>query len=114
MIKTSLHSVFFFFCILSILVLTSCTTTQTHASTQQKQTASEVQESDMKTVENFQFLGAVEGTSGWGNLVASAGIKSAKKEAKKKAAAMGATHIVFTSIVGGGNPYVSGNAYRSK
>jgi hypothetical protein len=72
----------------------------------------EVREADDAMVAHCTYLGDVHATSGWGNLVASAGISSAKNSAKKKAAEKGATHIVWGTVVGGYSPSVTAKAYR--
>ena len=46
-------------------------------------------------VEGCEYLGLVVGKSGWGGLAAGAASKGTMRSAKKKAAKMGATHIVF-------------------
>jgi hypothetical protein len=74
--------------------------------------ASAVREADESMVAGCTYLGDVAGTSGWGNLAASAGIENAKHEAMEKAAALGATHIVWRSLTGGYSPTATGRAYR--
>ena len=76
--------------------------------------AENIQDADQQTVKNCEFVGNVSGTSGWGNLAASVGIKNAKNEAREQAAQLNATHIVWTSVLGGYSPSVSGNAYKCK
>jgi len=76
------------------------------------QKASAIKDSDQKSVERCAFVGNVSGTSGWGNLAASTGINNAKNEAREQAARLGATEVVWVSVVGGYSPNVSGNAYR--
>lgn len=71
-----------------------------------------VADADSSMVQLCQFLGTVSGSSGWGNLAASAGMKNAQNEAREEAAALGANRVVWTSIAGGYSPFVSGNAYR--
>lgn len=95
---------FLFFSVVAIFMLTGCATTLS-------QSAARVIDADMKMAENCKFIGDVHGSSGWGNLAASAGIENAKNEAREKAAAMGATHIVWTGMAGGYSPYISGKAY---
>ena len=74
--------------------------------------AARVQEADAQMVAACQYLGDVQGSSGWGNLAASAGMENAKNEARDSAAKLGATHIVWNNITGGYSPYVSAKAYR--
>jgi len=74
--------------------------------------ASAVRDADERTVANCTFVRSVSGTSGWGNLAASAGIENAKNEAREQAAHAGATHIVWMSVAGGYSPNVSGSAYK--
>lgn len=66
-----------------------------------------VQDADTSMVASCKYLSEVQGSSGWGNLAASAGIENAKTEARENAAKLGATHIYWT---GGFDPYVSGKA----
>lgn len=47
-------------------------------------------------VTGCKFLGTVEGSSLWGWFVQEAAIESAEAEALNKAAAMGATHFIWT------------------
>jgi hypothetical protein len=63
-------------------------------------------------VTSCKYVGEVQGSSGWGNLAASAGMENAKNEARENAAKLGATHIVWGNIAGGYSPYVSGKAYK--
>lgn len=63
-------------------------------------------------VSSCKYLGEVQGSSGWGNLAASAGMENAKTEARENAARLGATHILWNAIAGGYAPYVSGKAYK--
>ena len=56
---------------------------------------SEIKDADEAMVEGCEYLGIVVGKSGWGGLAAGAASKGTMRSAKKKAAAMGATHIVF-------------------
>jgi LDH2 family malate/lactate/ureidoglycolate dehydrogenase len=95
------------FSIVIILMVSGCATTLTPS-------AARIMDADMKVTENCQFVGDVHGSSGWGNLAASTGMENAKNEAKEKAAAMGATHIVWTGMAGGYSPYASGKAYLCK
>lgn len=74
--------------------------------------ASRVQEADARMVASCKYVGEVQGSSGWGNLAASAGMENAKNEARAKAAKLGATHVVWDNIAGGFSPYVSGKAYK--
>jgi hypothetical protein len=74
--------------------------------------AAHVQEADAQMVTSCKYLAEVQGSSGWGNLAASAGMENAKNEARESATKLGATHIVWNSIAGGYAPYVSGKAYK--
>lgn len=74
--------------------------------------ASRVQEADSQMVLSCKYVGDVQGSSGWGNLAASAGMENAKNEAREKAAQLGATHVVWVNITGGYSPYASGKAYK--
>lgn len=90
-----------------VLALAGCTTTLSQA-------GSGVVQADEKMVAACQFLGTVEGSSGFGNIAASTGMQNAKNQATEKAASMGATHIVITSVTGGYSPAAQGRAYRCK
>ena len=94
-----------FLLIILLLLLNSCATTPS-------QSAAKIRDADMNMVENCQFLGDVNGVSGWGNLAASVGVENAKNEAREKAASMGATHIVWSNVSGGYCSFVNGKAYR--
>lgn len=91
--------------ILASLALAGCATTLS-------KTGKQVQVSDQQTVRGCALVATVQGSSGWGNLAASAGMHNAKVEARDKAGAMGATHIVWASIQGGYSPCAVGDAYR--
>jgi hypothetical protein len=93
--------------LLTSIIASGCATTLSHP-------AIKIQEADAKMVEGCTYVGDVHGSSGWGNLAASTGIQNAKNEAIEKAAALGATHIVWTNISGGYSPFVSGRAYICK
>lgn len=90
--------------ILATLIVSGCATTLSP-------TATRVREADEKTVSECKFLGSVQGSSGFGNIAASVGMQNAKNEATEKAAALGATHVVFGEIRGGYSPSVQGRAY---
>ncbi len=76
--------------------------------------ASIIRDADQNLVANCEFVGSVSGTSGWGNLAASAGINNAKNEGREQASRLNATHIIWVSIEGGYSPSVSGNAYKCR
>lgn len=71
-----------------------------------------VRDADAHAVASCTLVGEVHGTSGWGNLAASKGMENAKNEARSHAAELGATHIVWDTVVGGYSPSASGKAYR--
>lgn len=75
----------------------------------------QVQDADPTIVAGCAFLGSVEGGSFWGGgLFAETGRNAAKKDARGDAAKLGATHIVWDSIDGGGygrTGSASGRAY---
>ena len=76
---------------------------------------SEIIEADDKMVENCEFLGTVMGKSGWGGLAAGAASKGSLRSAKKRAAKLGATHLVAGGFRGGYQLQAStfqGRAYR--
>ena len=56
--------------------------------------ASRVQEADAQMIASCKYIGEVQGSSGWGNLAASAGMENAKNEARENAAKLGATHVL--------------------
>ena len=91
----------------ALLVMTGCATS---LSTR----AIKVQDADMTVMEKCIFLGDVQGSSGWGNLAASAGMQNAKNEAREMAAEMGATHVIWTGVAGGYSPFATGKAYKCK
>jgi len=92
---------------LTSLIACGCATTLSPSATR-------IVDADAKMVDACTYVGDVHGSSGRGNLAASAGIQNAKNEATEKAAALGATHILWTNVSGGYSPYVSGRAYRCK
>ncbi len=74
--------------------------------------AMNVQSADENSVESCQYLGDVQGSSGFGGLAATQGMENSKVEAKEGAAQLGATHIVWMNISGGYSPSVFGKAYK--
>jgi hypothetical protein len=90
--------------LLALLTMTGCTTSLSAR-------AMKVQDADMATVARCRFVGDVQGSSGWGNLAASAGMQNAKNEGREQAATMGATHVIWTGVAGGYSPYATGKAY---
>lgn len=62
----------------------------------------QVQEADSAIVAGCTFLGYVQGSSGWGGLLAGTGRRQAKKDALGDAAKLGGTHIVWDNVDGGG------------
>jgi hypothetical protein len=87
-----------------VMLLAGCATTPSVE-------AARIADADEKSVAYCRFLGAVQGSSGWGNLAVSTGMENAKNEAREKAARLGATTIVWQSVSGGYSPYASGRAY---
>jgi hypothetical protein len=73
--------------------------------------ARRIVETDPSGVSNCRYIKEVHGSSGWGGLAASTGIENAKNEALDEAAEAGATHVVWSSLVGGFGPSASGKAY---
>lgn len=90
-----------------VILLAGCATTPSPA-------AQNIMDADHSMVSSCKFIGSVSGSSGWGNLAASTGISNAKNEARAQAAKLGATHIVWLSVMGGYSPNVSGNAYKCR
>lgn len=56
---------------------------------------SSIVEADESMVADCEFLGTVVGKSGWGGMAASRGARGAIQSAKKRAAKLGATHIII-------------------
>lgn len=80
-----------------------------------KGAAAAVIEADEKMVENCRFLGSVTGKSLIGGAAQRTGANNAKVDAREAAAKLGATHIVFTAIDGGGwyeTGEAQGRAYK--
>ena len=73
--------------------------------------AAKIADTDETSVAGCEFVGQVNGSSGWGNLAASTGMEKARNEARVNAAKLGATDIVWRSVSVGYSPYVSGTAY---
>lgn len=71
-----------------------------------------IKPADQKTVDLCDYLGDVQGSSGFGGVAASKGMDNSKIEAKENAAKMGATHIVWSNISGGFSPSAFGKAYK--
>jgi len=90
--------------LIAFVAMTGCTTSLSAR-------AMKVQDADTVTVARCRFVGDVQGSSGWGNLAASAGMQNAKNEGREQAATMGATHVIWTGVAGGYSPYATGKAY---
>jgi hypothetical protein len=73
--------------------------------------ARNIVDADLHMVENCKYIGSFVGTSGTGNLAQAIGITNAKNEVREKAALNGATHVMWTEVIGGYSPYVNGRAY---
>jgi hypothetical protein len=73
--------------------------------------AAKIADADEASVAGCEFVGQVKGSSGWGNLAASAGMENARNESREKAAKLGATDIVWRPVSVGYSRYVSGTAY---
>lgn len=89
---------------LLLLLLTGCATTPPSA----------VRDADEAMAAQCRFVGEVSATSGWGGIAASHGIEAAKGSARTKAAALGATHIVWHPLGSAWSPAVSGRAYSCR
>jgi hypothetical protein len=77
--------------------------------------AAAVRDADDRMVASCQYVGDVEGSSGWGGpLTGKQGMNNSHNEARDKAAALGATHVVWTSVSGNmhDGSMVSAKAYR--
>ena len=71
-----------------------------------------IMEAGERMVTGCKFLGMVEGSSGWGWFVQEDALERAEVEALHKAAAMGATHLVWTQVESKGwSQRVEGRAY---
>jgi TolB-like protein len=88
-------------------VICSCTTTLSKK-------ASLVREAKEYSVEDCEFLGTVQGWSGWGDRAQGVGIHNARNQALERAASLGATHIVWVDIQGGLAPVARARAYSCK
>lgn len=75
-----------------------------------KQTA--IADADAKMVEDCQFVGEVNGTSGFAFAAAELGVSRAQNQARQAAAKLGATHIVWGGIGTSWGSSASGKAYR--
>ena len=89
------------------LCLASCTT-------RLSKPAENVKLANDEMVAGCDLLGVVSGSSGWGNLAASAGQVNARNEAQERAARLGATHLVWIAVAGGYSPSASAYAYDCK
>lgn len=99
-------------CVRSTVAILMCANLVCACTTTLSGPARKVAITDDREVANCRMLGEVHGSSGWGNLAASAGMENAKNEALEQAAALGATHVTFTNVAGGYSPYATGKAYR--
>jgi hypothetical protein len=86
-------------------LVTACATTPSPA-------AQRIIVTEASHVARCTYLSDVEGSSGFGNLASSTGIQNAKNEALDKAAAAGATHVVWTNTSWFMGSSAAGKAYR--
>jgi hypothetical protein len=93
-----------------ILVLVS--TLFTGCASAPSPSASRIHDADTSMVTNCKYVGEVQGSSGFGNLAASAGMENAKNEAREQATKLDATHVVWNNVTGGFAPNASAKAYR--
>jgi Domain of unknown function (DUF4156) len=94
---------------LSYILILFCIACSTAPSEQ----GSKILESDEKGVSNCKFLGSVDGESTFGAFTPEGLKEKAKSEALDKAAALGATHIIWESIAKTiDNTSVLAKAYR--
>ena len=59
-----------------------------------------------------EYLGLVDGRSGWGMAASGIGRHNAKVEAMESAVKLGATHLVWEGVGNVWAPYASAHAYR--
>lgn len=77
-----------------LLLMAACTSTTTPPSTGY----GSVQDADAKTVESCRFVAHVSGGSLIGGLAQRTGRERARNDARKQAAALGATHVVWSIV----------------
>jgi hypothetical protein len=89
------------------LLLQGCVSTQTPA-------AAKVKVADARKMKDCTLLGEVTGTSGATLLpvATESSVESAQNDGADKAAAMGATHVVWGKYSGGQATTILGNAYK--
>ncbi len=87
------------------LGLSGCATTLSSA-------ARSIVPADEKMVASCQFVGDVEGSSGWGGVAATTGMENSKYEALEKAASLRATHVLWVNVSGNYTPHAHGKAYK--
>jgi TolB-like protein len=102
--KTSGRAGKLLFLLIVAPVICSCATTLSKK-------ASLVREAKEFSVEDCEFLGTVQGWSGWGDRAEGVGIQNARNQALERAASLGATHIVWVDIRGGLAPVARARAY---
>ena len=105
-------------CLALACLLGSCASTPPASSAGPGPSAPDaIREADEQMVQGCEFLGTVVGKSGWGGLAAGTARKGAMRSAKKRAAELGATHLVVQGFdVGSGVTMeastIEGRAYR--
>ncbi len=87
------------------LVLPSCATRLSAA-------GALIKEVDQSAVAGCEFVGKVEGTSGWEGLSSTPGITQGKNEALNDAARRGITHVVWDQVSKGVAQSVTGRGFR--
>ena len=97
-----------FIIILMIVILTGCATNLSPK-------ASRIQVSTLDLVKNCKYLGEFSGWSGHGgSMMSNVGVQNARNEAREKASAVGATHIVWIFSSGGYSSTAKGAAYKCR
>jgi hypothetical protein len=71
-----------------------------------------VRDASSQSVADCEFLGLIQGSSGWGNKAANVGVQNAMNEVREKAAERGATHIVWKAADGTFASVAEGEAFK--
>lgn len=89
-----------------LVLLSACTTVPTHSFN--------VKDADARMVEGCQYLGHYVGNSGWGGAASGLGQRNAQDSVREKAAAAGATDVVWGDVHSGWGSSANGDAYRCR
>jgi len=93
------------------LVLAGATVVLAGCATTLSPEARDVRQAPPEKVDDCDYIGMAQGSSGFGNLASQVGMENARNEVREKAADMGGTDVVWVNVSGGFASSASGRVY---